>query len=99
MIRGGRSLGSFLPSGRRGGKHEAEVGGAFSTAATFIFQLSELSDVRMSLQRPSSCFLTGVMGKKGESFDVLIIRTAPPVAIGRNAHISIRLLMMITFGI
>lgn len=65
------------------------VGGAFSTATTFIFQLSNLSNVRLSLQRPSSCFLTGLIGKKKkkeERSDVLIIHTVPPVAIGRNAH-------------
>lgn len=52
--------GKFSP--RRAG--EAEVGGVFSTAATFIFQLSKLSNVRLSLQRPTSCFLTGLIGRK-----------------------------------
>lgn len=84
MIRGGRRLGSFFPRGRGGGRGEAEVGGAFPTAATFIFQLSKLSNVRLSLQRPSSRFLTGVIEK--ESSEVLIIHTVPPVAISINAH-------------
>lgn len=39
--------GKFFPRRQKRGRDEAEVGGAFSTAATFIFQLSKLSNFRL----------------------------------------------------
>lgn len=39
--------GTFSPRRQEIGRDEAEVGGAFSTAVTFIFQLSKLSSVRL----------------------------------------------------